>query len=170
VDTQTTPPTVSNTLTMPAGAGTIPATGVADANGVLVRCQEVSNGDMNGDLDTSDTFFCFFSWAAPTTRVRLGNAGGDHGRPGGGVIGVTANEALGGADLNGDLDANDFVFMAFDAAGQAVGGPILSAAQSVPATDSGTVWAFLRNEVAEARVMNGDGDSADLLMGIWLKP
>jgi hypothetical protein len=170
VDTTTSPPTVVNTLTMPGAAGTIPETGVADAAGVLLRCAETANGIMNGDGDAVDVLFAYFSFAAPGVRVLLPNTGGNHAALAGGVIAVTANESLTTADLNGDGDTTDFLFRAFDTAAAVLEPGIRCPSFSVPAADDGSLWAFLRDESAEGRSLNGDADTLDFVLGLWARP
>jgi hypothetical protein len=169
IQTQVVPsPQIHNTQLVTSAAGTMPLTGVSDTiTGVLVRAVETANGNLNGDADVTDTLFVYFTFAAPTTRVILANTGGDHAAVAGGIIGVTANEALNLTDLNGDGDSLDFVFRAFNTTGTVLRAGIVSASSSVPAASDGATWAFLRNEVAESRDLNGDGDMLDLVLGLW---
>ena len=38
---------------------------------------------------------------------------------------------------------------------------------SVPTTDDGRTWAWLRDEAVEGRPLNGDADQTDLIFGLW---
>jgi hypothetical protein len=162
------PPVVHNTQLVTSAAGSIPLTGVSDGvSGVLVRAVESANADLNGDGDVTDALLVWFAFAQPTTRVFLQNTGGDHAWVAGGTIGVTANEALTQTDLNGDGDAFDFLFRAYSDLGALLEPGILSASHSRPYSADGSLWAFLRSEVAEARNLNGDADSLDFVLGLW---
>ena len=174
VDLSVKPPVVHNTgivplnpASLPLTGATIPITGVGGDTGVLVQAVETANGDLNGDGDTIDTVLVYFSWFAPTVPVLLGDTGGLHAGVRGGAIAVTAYEGLTNEDHNGDGDTLDFVFRVFDTSGSVLEAGILSDASSVPVADDGTLWAFLRSEVAEQRDLNGDGDQSDLVLGIW---
>ena len=168
VDTTTAIPTVYNPHLNPSAAGNIPLTGVADVNGVVVRLIETANNAiLNGDGDTSDKLLFYISFATPSVKTILTATGGDYVRIVGGKIGITAIEADGGQDLNGDADTFDFVFRMFNIGGALVLPGLPCAQNSVPASDDGTLWAYLRNEVTEVRDLNGDGDQLDRVLGVW---
>lgn len=176
VDLSVKPPVVHNTglvplapATLPLPGATLPVTGVGGDTGVVVQATETANGDLNGDGDAVDTVLVYFDFSAPTTPVVLGDTGGLHAAVQGGVIAVTAYEALTAEDHNGDGDTLDVVFRAFDTTGAVLEPGILSDQGSVPATEDGSVWAFLRSEVAEQKDLNGDGDQSDLVLGVWLR-
>jgi hypothetical protein len=100
-------------------------------------------------------------------KVFLQNAGGDHAKPTAGRIVATVNEALTNTDHNGDADALDFVFRAFDLTGAPVMSGLVCPQNSVPVTDTGALWAYLRSEVLEVRDLDGDGDQFDFVLGLW---
>ena len=154
---------------LPLPGATLALTGVGGDTGVVIQATESANGDLNGDGDAVDTVLVYFDWSAPTTPVVLGDTGGLHAAVQGGVIAVTAYEGLTNEDHNGDGDTLDLVFRVFDTTGAVLEPGILSDQGSVPATDDGLVWAYLRSEVAEQRDLNGDGDTSDLCLGVWLR-
>lgn len=159
-------PVVHNPQLRATASSTIPVTGVGDASGMVVRVLEALNGgDLDNDGNGTETLFAFIPFATPSTPVFL-DAGGDHAAVRANLIGVTANESLTGEDYDGNGQATDFVFRAFNATGAVVLPGLLSNSRSVPATDDGTLWAFLRDELAEGRDLNGDGDIADLILGL----
>jgi hypothetical protein len=159
-------PVIHNPRLRTTGSTTIPRTGVGGDTGVLVRVLESLNGgDLDGDGNGNETLFAYIDFLAPTTRVIL-DAGGDHGAVAGGRIAVTAREVLTGTDYDGNGSSNNVVFRMFNADGTVLHAGTLSSPLSVPATDDGTVWAFLRDESAEGRDLNGDGDSFDLILGV----
>lgn len=174
VDTRASPaPIVYNPRVVPSAAGTMPAYGLAGedpataARGVLVRLAEAANGDLDGDANPTETFFAFFSFSAPTTRVLL-DAGGDHAAVANGSIGVTANEAFTGQDYDGNGRFTDSVFRVFDFAGNVLEKGRLCSPLSVPVTEFGATWAYLRDEAVEGRRLNADADMVDLILGLWV--
>lgn len=175
VDLTATPPVVHNTgLVSLAPAGlplpgcTIPDTGVGGHTGVVVQATETANGDLNSDGDQIDTLLFYFDFSSPQTRVALSETGGMHATVAAGMIAVTAYEALTGADLDGDGDATGFALRIFDTAGTVVEPGRTSNQYSVPATDDGMLWAYLRSEIEEDCDFNGDGDRLDQVLGLWL--
>ncbi len=170
IDPVTGSPTVFNPGLAPSTAGNVPLGGLygilpslAD-EGVVVRVTEVQNGILNGDGDTSDTLLVLVRLSAPTTFSVL-PVGGDLVHLAGGIIGVTANESFNATDLDGSGSPTDFVFCLLDP-----GGAILAARRcsqhSMPASEDGVFWAYLRSEGAEGRDLNGDGDQADVVLGL----
>ncbi len=160
-------PTLYNPQLRTIASSTIPTTGVGDPGGVLVRVQEALNGgDLDGDGNGAELLFTYISFAAPSTPVFL-DAGGDHGAVYGGWIGVTAFEAQTNADYDGNGLATDHVFRVFATDGSVQLEGTLSSPLSVPTSQDGTVWAYLRNEIAEGRDLNGDGDVGDLILGLF---
>jgi hypothetical protein len=166
VDMTTNPPTVTATVLAPTGAGTFPPTGIAGPSGVLLRCVESLNGDLNADGDNLDVLCVYLPYAAPGTRVVLPNTGGEHAAVAGNTIAVTANEIMTGQDLNGDGDAVDVLFRAFDTSGNVLV-TLPSVSNSVPASFDGSHWAFLRYEQTEGVDHSGDGDLFDFVLGVW---
>ncbi|MEZ6007940.1 MAG: hypothetical protein R3F05_09220 [Planctomycetota bacterium] len=159
-------PVIHNPQLRATASVTIPVTGIGDVSGVVVRVLEALNGgDLDGDMNGTETLFAFIPFTAPSSPVFL-DAGGDHAAVRANLIGVTANEALTGEDYDGNGQATDFVFRMFSSTGAVVVPGLLSNSRSVPATDDGTLWAFLRDEVAEGRDLNGDADVADLVLGL----
>ena len=170
VDATTNPPTVHNPRLTTTGAGNIPATGLGSTDGVLVRIQESLNGgDRDGDGKGAETLFTYISFAGPT-NLRFLDGGGDYAAIAGDRIGVTANESLTQDDYDRNGSQSDFVFRVFSTGGGVLHEGTLSHAMSVPASHLGTLWAFLRNEAAEARDLNGDSDTADVILGLWSAP
>jgi hypothetical protein len=167
IDTATTPPTVYNTGVSPAGSGMIPLTGITDeTTGIVVSLPETINGNLNADMDLSDTLLFYFSFATPTVGVNLG-AGGPDAFIAGGRIGITANEALTQTDHNGDIDTLDFCFRVVSTTGATELAGRTCAPTSRPAADDGTLWAYLRSEPAELLDLNGDGDQLDFVPAAW---
>ena len=174
VDTAANPaPTVYNPRLVPSAAGTIPLAGLTTESqasttlGVVLRLTEAANGDLDGDANPTETFFAFLSFAAPTQLVLL-DAGGDHAALADGRIGVTANEAFTGQDYDGNGRFNDTVFRVFDFAGAVLEKGRLCSPFSVPVTESGMTWVYLRDEAVEGRRLNADADMIDLILGLWV--
>lgn len=175
LDLTSNPPVLHNTGLVPLNPSLLPLqgatlalTGVGGDTGVVVQAAESANGDLNLDGDTTDTLLVYFDYAAPTTRVFLPNTGGLHAGVRGGVIAVTAYEALTGVDFDGDGDALDFVLRCFDTTGAVLEPGRVCTQYSVPASDDGHFWAFVRSETEESADLNQDGDIADLVLGVWL--
>ena len=153
--------------------GTIPITGVADASGVVVNVLEALNGNLNngigGDMDSTDQLLFYIPFATPTAPVNLGNTSAVHVKVLGGRVAITANENVAGStqDYNADGDTLDFVFRVVSTAGVVEEPGLTCAPTSRPATDGGTLWAFLRSESAEVRDLNGDGDQFDFVVGAY---
>ena len=126
---------------------------LADANGIVVR-------QNNGTL-------AYVAFSNPTLAVQL-DAAGDHAALAGGRIAVTADELQNGADYNGDGDSNDFLLRVFDLTGAVLEEGRLCSQHSVPTSETGAFWAYLRDEAAEARDLNGDTDQTDLVLGLWV--
>lgn len=161
-------PTIHNPQLRTTASSTIPGTGIGNGGGVLVRVLEFLNGgDLDNDGQLFETLFTYISFAAPTTPIFL-DAGGDHAALGGGLIAVTANETLTSEDYDGNGDTFDFVFRVFDTSGAVQHEGTLSHAVSVPASDTGLAFAFLRNEAAEGRTLNADADTGDLVLGVYV--
>ena len=135
--------------------------------GVFVRLTEQQNGDLDGDLNATETFIAYISFNNPTTVVRF-DTGGDHLAAAAGRVAITANEAFTGTDFDGNLSANDFVFRVLDFAGNVLDPGRLCSIHSVPVTEDGTLFAFLRDEAVEGRNLNGDGDQTDRILGLWV--
>jgi hypothetical protein len=179
IDMTTSPPTVhspaptggsTNLGIIPSASGgtggNIPMTGVADASGVVVRLAEGVNGILNGDGDNTDVLLAYVSFASPGTATVL-DAGGDSAAIGGSRILITANEAYTGVDYDMIGGAFTFALRAYDLSGNVVLAGKPCAKESIPATDDGSIWIYLRDEVFELADRNGDGDQADLILGIW---
>ena len=174
VDTSTNPnPTVHNPQIVPSAAGTIPLTGIygQDAGnadqGVFVRLAEAQNGDLDGDMNATETFIAYISFTAPTVVVRF-DTGGDHLAVADGRVAITASEAFTGSDFDGNGSFTNFVFRVLNFAGAALEPGKLCAQLSVPVTESGQVFVYLRDESVEARNLNADGDQTDRILGIWI--
>ena len=155
---------------LPVGATTIPQTGVGGDTGVCIQVAETANGDLNDDGDLSDTLLYYIPFADPGNPVQLANTGGLHVAVAGGCIGITAHEALTNQDFNGDGDRLDVLFRVVDGEGVVLEPGRSSVLGSVPASDDGTTWCFLRSELQEMRDLNADGDTIDSILGIWLRP
>jgi hypothetical protein len=176
IDATTSPPTVWNTGFAPSATpspGTIPITGVADAGGVVINVLEAQNGNLNnaigGDMDATDQLLFYLPFASPLSPVNLGNTSAVHVKVLGGRVAITANENVAGStqDYNADGDTFDFVFRVVSTAGVVEEPGLTCAPTSRPATDGGTLWAFLRSESAEARDLNADGDQFDFVVGAY---
>jgi hypothetical protein len=173
IDPVTLSPTVYNPQIVPSAMGNIPLTGLfgnfpafAD-QGLVVRLLEVQNGDLNGDLDNTDTLLAFVSFTNPGTVTVLG-VGGDQVVVAGGLIGVTVNEAYTQEDVALNGGTTDFVFCLLEPDATRVTARLCSQ-HSIPASDTGDTWAFLRSEVAEARDLNGDLDQIDFVLGLHIR-
>ncbi len=166
-------PVVHNPNLVPSTAGTFPMAGIylespqAGDEGVVLRLTEAANGILDGDGNATETFLAYISFRTPTNTSIL-DAGGDHCAVANGMIGVTANEALTGVDYDGNGSMQDHVFRVLDRTGAVREKGRLCSTLSVPATETGQVWAFLRDEAVEGRDMNGDNDTVDQILGIWL--
>jgi hypothetical protein len=174
VDTTTSPaPTVYNPKLVPSAAGTIPLTGVWGEDplhsraGVVVRLTEAANGDLDGDGNNTETFLGLLRTDNPTNLILL-DAGGDCATVANGRIGVTAQEAFTGKDYDGNGSATDTVFRVLDFTGAVLEPGRLCSPLSVPVTDNGDLWAYLRDENVEGRSLNGDADQTDLVLGLWI--
>ena len=174
VDT-TTPlaPTVHNPGLVPSAAGTIPITGVwgqspiGPTQGVVVRLTEAQNGDLDGDMNGTETFLGLLRFTNPTNLILL-DAGGDRDAIAEGRIAITAQEAMTGRDYDGNLSITDTVFRVLDFSGNVLEPGRLCSPRSVPVADLGDLWAYLRDEALEGRNLNGDGDQTDLVLGLWI--
>lgn len=166
-------PVVHNPGFAPSFTQTFPLTGLygedpgAGDQGVVVRLTELMNGDLDADANATETFFAYVSFQTPTTFLLL-DGGGDHCAVAPGLIGITAKEDYTGRDYDGNGQFTDAVFRVFDFSGTAVQPGLPCARRSVPVTDTGNLWAYLRDEVTENRNLNGDGDSTDLILGLWI--
>ncbi len=173
LDTTTPLPTVYNPGLVPSTAGTFPLAGVwgedpgTGAQGVVVRLTELANGNLDGDGNATETFLAFINLATPTAWTLL-DAGGDHCAIANGMIAITADEFFTGRDYNRDGAVNGTVFRVLDFNGASVEEGRTCARASIPVTDTGSVWAYLRQEAAEGRDLNGDTDQADLVLGLWI--
>ena len=178
IETQATPPRVVRPAgpvyaglvsfdTVPTG-GNIPATGLGDPLGLVLHCKEQgANGDLNNDSDTSDALLVHISLVAPYT-VHILDAGGDRAALGGGRLAFTARESYTTLDLDGLPGVTGHAFRVYDrATGAVVNGASPCAASSIPATENGSLFAYLRDESAEGRDLNGDGDQTDLVLGTY---
>jgi hypothetical protein len=178
IETQTTPPRVVRPAgpvnaglvpfdTVPTG-GNIPATGLADGLGLVLHCKEQSaNGDLNNDGDTSDALLVHISLIFPYT-VHILDSGADRAALGGGRLAITARESYTNLELDGLPGLTGHAFRVYD---RTTGGVINSASpcapSSIPATETGSLFAYLRDESAEGRDLNRDGDQTDLILGIY---
>jgi len=176
LDLTVNPPVIHNTRigplnpsALPLPGATLAQTGVGGDTGVVIQAAESANGDLNLDGDATDTLLVYFDYAAPTTAVLLPDTGGLHAGVRGGAIAVTAYEALTNADFNGDGDSLDLVLRCFDTTGTVLEPGRLCDQHSIPVSDDGNYWAFVRSEIAEARDLNLDGDISDLVLGLWLR-
>jgi hypothetical protein len=59
------------------------------------------------------------------------------------------------------------VFRAFTTTGILEQAGLKAAPTARVSADDGTLWAFLRSEVAEARDLNADTDQLDVVVGYW---
>ncbi len=153
---------------LPVGATSIPQTGIGDDRGLVFQVVETANGDLNGDGDITDTLLFYVAYEDPTNPVQLANTGALHVAVAGDCVGVTTHELLTMQDFNDDGDTTDVLFRVIATDGQVLEAGRHSLPGSVPATDDGTVWCYLRAEFSEDRDLNGDGDTVDPILGIWL--
>ena len=174
VDTTTMPaPTVYNMGIVPSAAGTIPITGVAGFDpmsgnwGVVVRLTEAANGDLDADMNATETFLARITLTG-TPTVYVLDSGGDHVQIAGGYIGVTAQESFTGRDYDGNGSSTDTVLRVYAFVGTVAESGLLCSTRSVAVTDNGLVWAYLRDEAVEGRDLNGDADQTDLVLGLWI--
>jgi hypothetical protein len=170
IDTSTPVPTVFNTSLSPMASpapGLIPITGVKGASGVAVLVSEIVNGNLNGDMDATDTLLFFVPFGTPTVPVNLGSSAAVDVHIAGSRIGIIANEQTNLTDYDGDGDNFDMVFRAFTTTGLLEQAGLKVSSTSRVAADDGTLWAFLRSEVAEVRDLNNDGDQLDVVVGFW---
>jgi hypothetical protein len=172
VDTTGTPaPIVHNLAVAPSAAGTFPLEGLfvasAGDEGIVLRLTEAANGVLDGDGAATETFLAYVSVHTPASKLVL-DVGGDHCAAANGLIGVTANEALTGVDYDGNGSSTDYVFRVLDVAGTVRQQGRLCSVHSVPVTDGGDVWAYLRDEAVEGRDLNGDLDQVDVVLGLWV--
>ncbi len=178
IETQTTPPRVVRPAgpinaglvpfdTTPTG-GNIPATGLADPLGLVLHCKEQgANGDLNNDSDTSDALVVHISLMAPYT-VRILDSGADRAVLGGGRLAITARESFTNLELDGLPGVTGHAFRVYDrATGAVINSASPCAPSSIPVTETGSLFAYLRDESAEGRDLNGDGDQTDLVLGIY---
>ncbi len=172
LDVRSFPVVVHNTGLVPLPTGqvagsSIPVTGVGNDKGLLVMAAETANGDLNGDGDTSDSLAFYFSFTNPAVRIPLLQTGAVHAAVVNNRIAVTASEILTGQDLDGDGSAFGFVLRVFDPTGALLEPGLPCSQFSVPASFDGSIWAYVRSEPNEARDLNGDGDQADQVLGLW---
>jgi hypothetical protein len=174
VDTTTVQaPTVYNPGIVPSLTASMPLEGIFSAGpglpapGVVVRLTEAANGDLDGDGNGNEIFFAYISFTQANTPILL-DAGGDMCSIAGGMIGVTAYEVYTGQDYDGNGIIGDAVFRVFDLLGNVIERGRLCSPLSVPATEDGRAWLYLRDEAVEGRSLNADGDSNDLILGVWL--
>jgi hypothetical protein len=85
-----------------------------------------------------------------------------------GFIGITADEAYTDQDYDGNGLRTDTLLRVFDITGAVLQPGVPCSRLSVPVTDTGSLWAYLRDEATEGRNLNGDGDSTDLILGLWI--
>ncbi len=174
VDTAAAPmPVVHNPEVVPSTTPTFPLTGLygEDAlnsdRGVVLRLTEQANGDLDSDGNATEIFFAYISFNAPSV-VRLLDGGGDHCAVADGRIGFTADEAYTGQDYDDNGSSTDVLFRVLDFAGNELQRGLPCSRLSVPVTEIGRLWAFLRDEATEGRNLNGDGDQTDLVLGLWI--
>jgi len=170
IDTSTALPTVFNPSLSPMaspGPGLIPITGVKGPAGVAVLISETVNGNLNGDGDATDTLLFYVPFATPTVPVNVGSSAAVDVHLAGTHVGMIANEQTNLTDYNQDGDTFDMVFRSFSTTGVEQQKGLTAASTARVAADDGTLWAFLRSEVAELRDLNGDGDQLDVVVGFW---
>jgi hypothetical protein len=166
-------PAVYNPRVVPSAAGTIPLEGVAgpapgpDAGLVVLRLDEAQNGDLDGDGLATKVFLALVSTDAPT-QIRLLDAGGDHVALAGGRVAITAREPYTGSDHDGNGSTRDTVLRVYDRDGALLESGRPCSRLSVPASQTGELWAYLRDEATEGRDLNGDGDLTDSVLGLWI--
>ena len=136
---------------------------------VVIQAAESANGPLNADGDTTDTLLVYFDFQAPTTPVILPDTGGLHAAVRGGRIVVTAHESLTNTDFTGDSDTQDYVLRVLSTTGSVVEPGLPCASYSVPTTQVGKLWAYLRDEATEGRTLNPDADMTDVVLGLWLR-
>ncbi len=165
-------PIVHNPRIVVSAGGTFPDTGrwgEDPANldqGVVVRLMEQQNGSLDGDANLIEIFFAYISFNTPT-QVLVLDGGGNECAVANGRIGMTADEAFTGQDYDGNGLMADVVFRVLDFQGNVLEKGKLCARQSVPVTETGTLWAYLRDEFIENRNLNADPDITDLVLGLW---
>ncbi len=165
-------PVVHNPQIVVSAGGTFPATGLwgEDAahgdQGVVVRLMEQQNGDLDADANATEIFFAYISFNTPSQPLLL-DAGGNECAVSNGRIGITADEAFTGRDYDGNGSFTDVVFRVLDFSGNVLEPGRPCSRLSVPVTQTGTLWAYLRDEFTEGRNLNGDADTTDLILGLW---
>jgi hypothetical protein len=170
VDASTPVPTVTNTSLSPIASpapGLIPITGVKGPTGVAVLVTEVVNGNLNADADATDTLLFYVPFATPGTPINLGSSAAVDVHIAGSRVGMIVNEQTNATDHDLDGDSLDMVFRAFTVTGVQLLGGLKAAPTARVTADDGTLWAYLRSEVAEVRDLNGDGDQLDVVVGFW---
>ncbi len=170
IDASTLVPTVFNTSLSPMASpapALIPITGIDGPSGLAVLISETANGNLNGDGDATDTLLFYVPFATPTAPLNLGSSAAVDVHLAGTRIGIIASEQTNVTDYNTDGDSLDMVFRAFSTAGLELQPGLTAAPTARVAADDGSLWAFLRSEVAEASDLNGDGDQLDVVVGFW---
>ena len=166
-------PTVHNPHLVPSTAGNWPLSGIWGQDpilveqGVVLRVMEQQNGDLDNDGNATEILTAYVAFNTPT-MPRIFDAGGDYCAVANGRIAVTADEAYTGRDYDGNGLSTDTVFRVLDFRGAALEPGRLCSRRSVPVTEDGSVWAYLRDEAIEGRNLNGDGDTTDRVLGLWI--